>query len=109
MVRYYTLEHELHSGAMDYTAGGNCFTTHWDQATEVESKVRQLLFPWLPREDRGTIAKRMSKEWEKQFGAYSDPETQRKLRATIEFLHRTAREGREKGRGLAGRALLGVS
>lgn len=90
------LEHSIHCGAMDYSAGGECFTKHWEQVLDVQSRIEQQLFPWVPKTDRATTAKRMSDQWEKEFGSIDDPETHRKIRATVEFLHRNAAKARQQ-------------
>lgn len=96
VVRLAEMEHRVHAGAMDYKAGGDCFRVHWDQALALQSKVGRELFPWLPADDPVDAARKMTADWEKNFGRLDDPETQRKVRATVEFLHSQAAKAREQ-------------
>lgn len=94
-VDYHRMEHAAHCGAMNYLAG-SAFDVHWKQALEVQSLVRRELLPWVKVLDRADHARRMSAEWERQWGDINDPETKKRIRETIEAMHRKAREGREK-------------
>lgn len=94
MTRQYGLRHELCCAAMTGQQDAKFFNERVDAAVALQSDVAAELFPWVPRADRAATARRMTAQWETTFGVLDDPETARKVRATVEFLHRNAAEGR---------------
>jgi hypothetical protein len=64
--------------------------------------IAKVLFPWADL-DRGSMRKRQAQQmretWEAWFGKLDDPDTQRRIKETAEWLTNTARRSRAPGRG----------
>jgi hypothetical protein len=64
-------------------------------------QIAKILFPWVEL-DRATIrqqqAMQMRASWESWFGKLEDPDTQRRIRDTVEWLKRTTRKPPRTGR-----------
>jgi hypothetical protein len=53
--------------------------------------IAKILFPWIDhdrQESRQDQARQLRGAWEAQFGKLDDPETQRRIRRTVEWLRR---------------------
>lgn len=94
-LRVASLEHDLHCGAITYLAGEKPFEIHWEQALELQSKVRAELFPWQQADGgRKSAYKRMHDAWERAYGSLSDPETQKKITAAVAKMNERSRRKR---------------
>jgi hypothetical protein len=64
--------------------------------------IVKVMFPWLDL-SRDTVRKEQAQQlretWESWFGKLDDPDTQRRIRETAEWLNSTARRSRAPGRG----------
>lgn len=104
-VQYWRTVHALHAGALEYTAGTDCFDTHWDQALELESKIKKVLLPWLKEDQkRKEIYRSMADEWVRMYGNPSDPEVYKKIEATCLAMIETAAKERQQRQNTLRRA-----
>jgi len=85
------MQHDLHCGAVTYLAGQKTLDTHWNQAIDLQSRVKKLLFPWLEVGDNTAVYKRLTTAWEHTYGRLDDPETQRKLDEAVSQLRKRAK------------------
>lgn len=96
-VRVFELKHTLHCGVISYSAAVEAFEKHWDQAVELQDRVRRELFPWVEVEaDRRTNINKMSDGWQSIFGKADDPDTEARIRATCDALVARAASGRNR-------------
>lgn len=86
------MQHDLHCGAINYTAGQQIFDKHWKQALNLEATTKRLLFPWQHAEDHSDEYRHLSTQWEKQFGRLDDPETQKKIDDAVATLRKRNRQ-----------------
>jgi hypothetical protein len=71
----------------------------FDAADNKTTAIARIRFPWAnldPRANQMQETARLKASWEAVFGKLDDPETQRRIQATADWLHRTdkPRQGR---------------
>lgn len=84
----YAMQHNQHCSALSYTAGKDIFEHHWKPASELLDNFMDLLFPWSANKDKRSKLDydSMRKKVIELYGDPADPETQEKIRKTVEGL-----------------------
>lgn len=82
------LQHQQNAAAINYQNGKEAFDHHWNIGKKNIMDVKNLLFPWLRKETapEEQAIKSLRDEWVANFGDPSDPETQKRIQATVDDL-----------------------
>jgi hypothetical protein len=87
------LSHDHNAALLNYTAGNKAIELHWEQALQIQSRIKQSLLPWEKERDKQMSKQRfnaMVELWEKVWGDQSDPETQKRIQWTADQLNAMA-------------------
>jgi hypothetical protein len=87
------LSHDHNAALLNYAAGNKAIELHWEQALQIQSRIKQSLLPWEKERDKQMSKQRfnaMVELWEKVWGDQSDPETQKRIQWTADQLNAMA-------------------
>lgn len=88
--------YDLQLRVLDYNTGSQCFDTHWDQAIELQSKLRKELLPWLRGDPRQSAWRQMYDIWKENFGDPNDQAVKARIAETITAMMLAAAENAKK-------------
>jgi hypothetical protein len=83
------LQHDINCSLMDYFTGDRAIDLHWDQAHQIQNRIRKALMPWVEIEEAAISRKsfyEMVDTWKRIFGDPKDPEVAAKINKTAAAL-----------------------